>query len=201
MAFANTRESALLLATSEGVYDLDLTTHTATHLVIPDYSGEVHAIFYNHSTRHLFAGTNNGVFRSNDQGKTWQKPLSGLPDSPVNIFRQSGTRLFSGTRQGLFASDNNGDQWVRSEGIHQIDIVDIQVNPLAENQIFAADLVAGQLFYTANGGDLWEIIPLGTSTSRISALAFSSSGRLLAGTNSDGIYGIAPPTESLANGR
>ena len=201
MAFSNTGESALFLATSEGVYDLDLTANTATHLVIPENPGEVHTIFYDHSTGHLFAGTHQGVFRSSDRGRAWKKLLSGLPDSPVNVFGKSGTRLFSGTREGLFASDNDGDRWSRSEGIHPIDIVDIQVNPLAENQIFAADLVAGHLFYTSNGGDQWEIIPLGTYTSRISALAFSASGRLLVGTNSDGIYGIALPTESLANGR
>ena len=201
MAFANTRESSLFLATSEGVYDLDLTTNTATHLVMPDDPGEVHAIFYDHSTDQLFVGTNSGVFRSSDRGRAWQKKLSGLPNSPVNVLRKIGTRLFSGTREGLFASDNFGDRWSRSEGIHPIDIVDIQANPQAENQIFAADLVMGHLFYTANGGDRWEIIPLGTYSSRIAALTFSSSGRLLAGTNSDGIYGVAPPTESLADGR
>ena len=201
MAFANPRESALFLATSEGVYDLDVTANTSTRLIIPDYPGEVHAVFYDESTGQLFAGTNRGVYRSNDRGRTWQMKLPGLPNSPVNVIEKSGERLFSGTREGLFASDDNGDRWSRSQGIHPIDIIDIQANPQAENQIFAADLVVGQLFYTTDGGDRWEMIPLGTYSSKIAALTFSSSGRLLAGTNSDGIYGIAPPTESLANGR
>ena len=201
MAFANTRESSLFLATSEGVYDLDLTTNTATRLAISGYPGEVHAIFYDDSTEQLFAGTNNGVFRSSSRGRAWQKKLGELPDSPVNVLQKSGTRLFAGTREGLFSSDNNGDRWSRAAGIHPIDIIDIQANPQAENQIFAADLVVGQLFYTVNGGDQWEMIPLGNYSSGIAALTFSSSGRLLAGTNSDGIYGIAPPTKSLADGR
>ena len=200
MTFADTRERALFLATSEGVFHLDLTTETTTHLVIPDYPDEVHAIFFDPLANQIFAGTNHGVFRSGDRGRAWQKKLSGLPDSPVNVLGKSGTRLFSGTRKGLFASDNDGNRWSRSEGVHPIDIVDIQVNPQAENQIFATDSVEGQLFYSANGGDQWEIIPLGTYSSRIATLSFSSSGRLLAGTNSDGIYEIALPTE-FANGK
>ncbi len=201
MAFANPRESALFLATSDGIHNLDLTANTSTRLIIPDYPGEVHAVFYDDSTGQLFAGTNRGVYRSNDRGRTWQIKLPGLPDSPVNVLEKSGARLFSGTREGLFASDDNGNRWSRSRGIHPIDIIDIQANPQAENQIFAADLVVGQLFFTTDGGNQWEMISLGTYSSKIAALSFSSSGRLLAGTNSDGIYGIAPPTESLANGR
>ncbi|MEE8348306.1 MAG: hypothetical protein V3R94_01965, partial [Acidobacteriota bacterium] len=201
MVFANTNESSLFLATSQGVYDLNLTTNQAIHLVIPDNPGEIHAIFYDHSTDQLLAGTDNGIFRSSDRGETWHNKSGGLPGSPVNVIGKSGTRLFSGTRNGLFASDNSGQQWSRSQGIHPIDIVDIQTNPRAENQIFAADLVMGQLFFTTDGGDRWEIVRLGTHNSRVAALSFSPSGRLLAGTNSDGVYEIAPLTESSAKGR
>ena len=201
LAFADARESALFLATSDGVFHLDLADHTLTKLVIPFYEGKVNVMLYDYTSTQLFVGTDKGVFRSDNRGQTWQMKVNGLPNSPINVLEKSGKRLFSGTRDGLFSSDNNGDNWSRSEGVYPIDIIDIQANPQAENQIFAADFVVGHLFYTDNRGDRWEIIHLGSHSSRIATLTFSSSGRLLAGTNSDGVYGIAPPAPSLAEGR
>ncbi|MCZ6876942.1 MAG: hypothetical protein O7G29_02245, partial [Acidobacteria bacterium] len=102
---------------------------------------------------------------------------------------------------GLFFSDDDGEQWYKSEGVYSIDIIVIQANPTAGNQIFAADLVSGHLFYTGNGGNEWEIIQRGLHSSRIASLGFNSSGQLLAGTISDGIYLIEPPAQWTAEGR
>jgi photosystem II stability/assembly factor-like uncharacterized protein len=82
-----------------------------------------------------------------------------------------------------------------------MDIIAIQANPRASNQIFATDSVSGHLFYTGNGGHEWEVIQRGLHSSRIAALGFNASGELLAGTISDGIYLIEPPAQSSAEGR
>ena len=98
-------------------------------------------------------------------------------------------------------SDDGGEQWSRSEGVYPIDIIAIQANPRAGNQIFATDSVSGHLFYSDNGGHEWEIIQRGLHSSRIAALGFNASGELLAGTISDGIYLIEPPAQWTAEGR
>jgi len=101
----------------------------------------------------------------------------------------------------FFFSDDGGEHWSRSEGVYPIDIIAIQANPRASNQIFATDSISGHLFYTGNGGHEWEIIQRGLHSSRIAALGFNASGELLAGTISDGIYLIEPPAQWTAEGR
>lgn len=201
LTFADAREKGLFLATEDGVFHLDPAENSLTQLEISAHEGKVNAVFYDQSTGQLFAATDKGVFRSDDGGQTWSRKVEGLPDAPIHVLEKSGQRLFSGTRDGLFFSDDDGEQWYKSEGVYSIDIIVIQANPTAGNQIFAADLVSGHLFYTGNGGNEWEIIQRGLHSSRIASLGFNSSGQLLAGTISDGIYLIESPAQWTAEGR
>lgn len=201
LTFVDTREKGIFLATEEGIFHLDLTENNLTHLEIPDHEGKVNSVFYDPSTALLLAATDKGVFRSENGGQTWSRKVEGLPNAPIHVLEKSGQRLFSGTRDGLFVSDDGGEQWSRSEDVYPIDIIAIQANPIASNQIFATDSVSGHLFYTSNGGHEWEIIQRGLHSSRIAALGFNASGELLAGTISDGIYLIEPPAQQTAEGR
>ncbi len=201
LTIADKREKGIFLATEEGIFHLDLTENNLTHLEIPDHEGKVNAVSYDPNTARLLAATDKGVFRSENGGQTWNRKVVGLPDAPIHVLEKSGQRLFSGTRDGLFFSDDGGEQWSRSVGVYPIDIIAIQANPRAGNQIFATDSVLGHLFYTGNGGNEWEIIQRPLHNSRIAALAFTTSGELLAGTISDGIYLIEPPAQWTAEGR
>ena len=201
LTFADAREKGIFLATEDGVFHLDLAENRLTQLEISAHEGEVNAVLYDQGTGQLFAATDKGVFRSDDGGQTWSRKMEGLPHTPIHVLEKSGQRLFSGTRDGLFFSDDDGEQWSKSEGVYPIDIIAIQANPRAGNQIFAADLVSGHLFYSGNGGNEWEIFPRGPHNSRIASLGFNSSGQLLAGTISDGIYLIAPPAQWTTEGR
>jgi len=52
------------------------------------------------------------VFRSEDQGTTWEDVTNNLPDIPVNdIEIDTFGNLFLGTDIGVLASANNGDSW------------------------------------------------------------------------------------------
>ena len=197
LTFTDSTENALFLATSEGVFHLNLKGNMLKKLSIPVYKGKVSAIVNNPSSKQLFAATDMGVFRSKDSGKTWMIKVKGLPDTPIHALEKSGQRLFCGSGKGLFFSDDDGETWSKCGGVFPISISVIGPNPSDGNQIFAADFEVGHLFYSNTGGDLWTVLDLGFNNPKISALTFSGSGNLVAGTISEGIYEITLP-ESLA---
>lgn len=61
----------------------------------------------------LWAGTDDGLFRSTEQGKSWEpKGLSGYIVRSLAIAHPtSGRALFAGTHRGVFRSTNDGDTW------------------------------------------------------------------------------------------
>jgi hypothetical protein len=69
---------------------------------------------------YLFAGTeSSGVFRSTDNGSTWQAVNTGLPNIYIGSLLASGTCLFAGTGSrwslsvgsGIFLSTDSGKSW------------------------------------------------------------------------------------------
>ena len=78
------------------------------------------------------------IYRTHDNGKTWQKIVTGLPDNePVNTVREDPERkglLFAGTERSVYVSFDDGDHWqslklnlppssVRDLVIHNDDVV------------------------------------------------------------------------------
>lgn len=68
------------------------------------------------STRFLFVGTNDGVYRSENNGTTWQPVNSELPtNSTIHALSryQSGatTYLFAATNNKIYRSTDDGDSW------------------------------------------------------------------------------------------
>jgi photosystem II stability/assembly factor-like uncharacterized protein len=181
---------ALLLATSSGIFRLEQRTNRLKRLIIPIYQGKINTVVYEPDSRRILAGGDTGVFRSEDGGNTWTIKVKGLPYTPIHVLERNGERLFAGTRHGVFYSDNDGDTWSSSQGIYSLDVQAIKPNPHDSQEVFAADLLAGYLFRSRDGGANWTVYDTGTSRSRIAALVFASSGDLLAGTLSDGVYRI-----------
>ena len=190
LAFANDVETGLFLATVKGLFLLDLKQDELRELDIPLNDGKVSSVLYDESSDHLFAATDIGVFRSQNRGKTWTGKSRGLPDSPVSSLEKNGERLFCGTREGLFQSDNFAEFWSSCPGVYPVDIVAVQSNPVAKEQLIAADSLVGHLFRSDDSGATWRVLNPEPAGSRITSLAFGSSGQLLAGTASDGILQI-----------
>jgi photosystem II stability/assembly factor-like uncharacterized protein len=54
------------------------------------------------------------IFRTHDNGATWQEIVRGLPDGPINVVREDPIRkglLFAGSELAVFVSFNDGDDW------------------------------------------------------------------------------------------
>ncbi len=190
LIFSDVQELGLFLAGETGVFYLNLKGQNIQQLSIPVYEGKINTLLYDHRANLLFAGSEVGVFRSNDRGKTWSIPVQSFPDSVVHVLEKSRHRLFCGTRNGLFFSDDNGETWSRCEGVFPIGITTVKSNPLIPDQLYAADPLAGYLFHSEDGGVNWTTHQLGTSYSRIAMLVFGAGGNLMAGTLSEGVYRI-----------
>jgi len=199
IAFGNTKETILLLATLKGLFQFDLENQALTKIPLPEYQNKINAVLYDPISQKILVGTEIGVFISSDSGKTWKSKIEGLPQSPTNVLARNQTRLFCGTRTGLFVSENKGKNWTKCNGVYPIDITTVRANPFNANQVVAADSVANYLFRSEDGGIFWEAIDLGIKRSSIISFAFSSLGELLAGTISEGVYKIKQPQSNQLN--
>ena len=190
LTFSDKDERGLFLATTEGFFLWALGDETLHELVLPLYQGSVNTVFYDRPTGHLLVGTEVGLFRSRNEGRTWEIKVDGLPSSSIHILRKAGRRFFCGTRAGLFFSENHGETWSRCGDVYPIDINTLQTNPLVQEQIVAASSLTGHLFYSWDGGDNWSVMNLGSNRSAIASFAFGRFGDVLAGTLSEGVYKI-----------
>jgi photosystem II stability/assembly factor-like uncharacterized protein len=134
------------------------------------------------SGAHLFAGTDSGVFRTEDNGKTWIPENNGLTNINVISLLASGGELFAGCHGGdLFRSADNGEHWTQiNEGL-----------TCATTYVFAVDgdrLFAG----TASSGVWSRPIPELTNSisNRSSPKRVGRSGILNLAGIEPGIYGI-----------
>ena len=63
---------------------------------------------------YIYAGAHeNGVFRSGDQGRTWEAINVGLTGNALGVraLKATGNVLYAGTRQGVFYSTDSGQRW------------------------------------------------------------------------------------------
>lgn len=107
----------------------------------------------------LFAGTNNGVYRSQDKGETWTKLENGIPgNSYVRRFIAEGTDLFALADDGIYRSQDKGESWSRhTDGFPSFP----QASGLAirAGHLFTVVIrmgkLSGDVYYTATESIAW----------------------------------------------
>jgi len=110
----------------------------------------------------IFVGTGNGLFRSQDGGKSWQSLHDGLRDENIRALAippSSPNMIYAGTSKGIFLSEDGGDHWTdwfeESSGLSSMDIRDLVIHPENPELLFAA--TSGGLFVSQDEGDTWEL--------------------------------------------
>jgi ligand-binding sensor domain-containing protein len=144
----------------------------------------------------LFAGTPAGMYRTQDDGQSWESCNFGLFDEDVLClvcapnFAQSEI-VWAGTAGGgLYRSRNSGRAW-RESGIG---LPDAAVQSLAFSPNFGEDhtLFAGMeahgLYVSRDGGESWN--PLALPHLSVNTLACPQTGLIWAGTE-DGLWRVA----------
>ncbi len=109
----------------------------------------------------IFVGTNQGIYRSQDVGKTWQELKQGLFNQNIRAFaslRQEPNTIYAASAGGIFKSENSGDSWSewidQASGLDNSDVFDIAIHPEDEEKLFA--VTAGGLFVSDDAGESWE---------------------------------------------
>jgi len=131
----------------------------------------------------LFAGTNDGVFITTDNGISWSEINNGLTNRGILTLTVSGTNLFAGTSDGVYFTANNGISWNKVvTGLTNTFVLTLVGSG---TNLFAGTFGSG-VFLTTNGGTNWSTVNTGIENTMVRALA-DSGAKLFAGT-SEGIF-------------
>ena len=182
------REGGLLIASREGVFRV-MEGEAPTKIDLRVYDRTILCVLEDSGTQSAYIGTEMGVFRSDDQGRTWKLRVEGLPYVSVNALSLVQDRLFAATRQGLYYTDDRGDHWIKASGIFPIEIAAVSGGP-ESGEVVAADPLVGYLFTSQDLGTTWTALNVGRELSRIQSFSRTPSGELLAGTLAEGVYRI-----------
>ena len=130
----------------------------------------------------LFAGTNGGVFRSTDFGRSWTQANNGLAiNSGIGSIVVKDSNLIAGGSNGVYISKDNGESWTSiNQGL-----------PFSTNTLLVKDtnIFAGTftgIYLSTNNGASWKESDSGITNKNINSLAVKDT-NIFAATN-DGIF-------------
>ncbi len=136
----------------------------------------------------IFAGTRGaGVYRSTDDGVTWQQMNNGLTTVSVSsVAIDTSGAVYVGGYGSIFKTTDSGANWVRAaQGI-----TDTRVNSIAsaaDNTLFAGTSPAG-VFRSTDSGTSWSQVNNGLANTNVTSIASMSNGDIFAGTSGSGVY-------------
>lgn len=142
----------------------------------PTY-GHVHALIVNPLDSNLLMGTHHGLFKSNDQGKTFKKvEIKGdvnVDDFMNFAFDQDNKIIYAGGHDlGVVKSADGGTTWSKTDfGIKGTDIHALTINPLDSNRLYAFSVDNG-VFGTRDGAKSWYRIDDGPTNPSVRAFGY-----------------------------
>ncbi len=133
-----------------------------------------------------FAATQNGVYRSDNNGRSWRRMVQGMDETRVQsvLVHESG-RVFAATLAGgIYVSDDNGSSWSQSnEGISLA--FGYALGALPDGRVIAG--VSNRIYRSEDGGSTWVLMDADFPHVRANAIAVNADGVLFAATQ-DGVY-------------
>jgi photosystem II stability/assembly factor-like uncharacterized protein len=137
------------------------------------------------SLGNIIAGSNLGIFRSEDDGNTWQAATTNI-SAVYSLIIGLNDILFAGTTFGVYKSIDNGNIWTIA-GLQGIEVSDITKDK--DNNIYANVFYRGEGIYrSTDQGLIWEQINSGLSSQLTTAVAVNSQDDIYAGTFEGGVF-------------
>ena len=154
--------------------------------ILVNSNGDVYARVY-----HYMQATTQGIYRSSDNGSTWEPINNGLPDTKIfNIFIDSVDVLYAATGDGIYVSKDDGDFWQKTASYY------------APNGAFTTNsqgrvyLSMGRtLMYSDDHGDTWQEESDNSGIYSIDALLITYDDFMYGGTYGKGIVRTANSTK------
>ena len=139
------------------------------------FSGQINALIVARGSV-IYAATEGGVFKSNDQGAHWLPCNQGLSNRLVRALALDPDRpnvLYAGTRGGrIYKSTDGGDRWQDSTGnVGGSEIVALLVDTADPDIVHAATL--RNVYTTLDAGSSWRLSPF-SSTADIACMAMDT---------------------------
>ena len=128
----------------------------------------------------VFVGTDGGgVFRSTDEGSTWQEANSGLTTNVVPVLGVSpafatDSTIFAAGPEGVFRSVDGGDTWTQvNKGLSNKKVLALAVSPAyaKDSTVFAG--TTNGVFRSADGGGIWEGVSSGLTGANVLSIGVS----------------------------
>ncbi|MBN1632755.1 MAG: hypothetical protein JW917_01155 [Ignavibacteria bacterium] len=109
--------------------------------------GNIYALTTNVNS--LFAATDNGVYRSFDNGNTFKSISTGLIPATTYSIAVLRSILYAGTGNGVYISNNDGISWIRT-GYPALSMGKVNSLALKGNNIYAG--ISGNIYSVINKG-------------------------------------------------
>jgi photosystem II stability/assembly factor-like uncharacterized protein len=185
--FAGTYSGGIFRSLDKGISwteaNTGLTNDTVEALAV--YGPYLFAGTYNSNPPYLQGGYEAGVFRSSDNGTSWEKFRNSLINTNVFAIIGFGPYIFAGTDCcGVFRSADSGVTWnAVANGMTSYDVLAFAVSG---SDLFAGTS-GGGVFRSKDSGASWTEINSGLTYPYVSSLVVKDS-NLFAGTLGAGVY-------------
>ena len=166
-------------------------------------SGVYVNMFAMKDSSHIFAGSNEGLYRSNDNGNTWVQINKALVQ--VNSLIVVTDYILASSDYGIYKSTDNGESWRTVNGGLPANHKVLSLAAGPNGNIFAG-LSEGQGVYKSiNTGEYWTPVkgaglPFSMNRYGVDAIAFSPSGHIYASTSSTIVSVVPGVYRSTDNG-
>lgn len=128
----------------------------------------------------IYAGTNDGVFASKDQGKSWRSLTAVMQ---INAFAFADQKIYAATNKGIILSKDQGQNW---DWIYEGSAVGHIA--LHGDQLFAINY-GDEIWQTTNDGQSWTRADAGLrKDGLLCSFAMASFGRHLLVGRGDGVF-------------
>ncbi len=131
----------------------------------------------------LFAGGNDGVFRSINDGNNWA--YTGLRDESINVLLELNNGMILAGGLGLYASIDNGENWKKANTTFPDYL--IQAFTINRNDNVFLGTFHGPLLRSTDAGNNWVELDIGIRGESINSLTANANGYVFAGISNRGI--------------